>query len=124
MLYLIGRLGRQIPVVARRLDSPRLRGLRERLPRLLVVGRFLVGMRTFLFLAAGASEIPLARFVVCDLVAASLSVPLLVAAGRWLGPAIERVWPALMRFEAALVCLLPLWLLFSWRRARREYGSR
>jgi membrane protein DedA with SNARE-associated domain len=115
-LYLIGRLGRRLPVVAQILHSARAERMRQHLPRLLFFGRFLIGVRAVFFLAAGAAEVPLARFLACDLVAALLSVLFLTGLGLYFAPVIDQIWPALLRFELILLALAPLAILLTWRR--------
>jgi membrane protein DedA with SNARE-associated domain len=86
--------------------------------------RFMPGLRTALFFAAGSMKIPYRRFALFDGVAAAIELPLLVAAvravgGRWrdivaaVQPWQGLLWPLVLGV-AALV------LLYRWRRHRSQ----
>jgi membrane protein DedA with SNARE-associated domain len=96
-LYMIGRrLARgagtstETPSRWQRLASPerlsKVQGFFERYGSWSVFfGRFVAGVRGAVFLTAGMSGFPLARFILLDTLAALLSVPLWIALGYWAG---------------------------------------
>ena len=72
--------------------------------QVLIVGRFLPGMRAVLLLAAGTLGVPTWKWLVCDGGAAAVSVTLMVLLGWWLAPHID----ALLRWEHSAELLLSL----------------
>lgn len=127
------RLGRAL---ARRLDARTARRgplSAERLARfvdayqrhgawLLVLNRFLPGVRAFLFVAAGAAGLPLGRVLLLGGVSAALWNALLLAAGAFLARSLPELLALVRGYEAvawavvvaAAVAALALW---RWRRA-------
>jgi membrane-associated protein len=73
------RLGRWILPEPRRMWAER--AVHGRGARAIVLGRFLVGARGFLYLAVGASRYPFGRFLLVDAVAAAAQVTGLVGMG-------------------------------------------
>jgi membrane protein DedA with SNARE-associated domain len=59
--------------------------------RAIVLARFLVGLRGFVYFAVGASHVPFARFVVIDALAGVVEVGALVAVGFAFGVLRDRV---------------------------------
>lgn len=96
--------------------------------RLMFVARFLPGMRTAVFITAGATHrVSFLRFLLLDGLAALISVPLWVYLG-YLG-ADNRVWLAtwIHRGQGSLWVIAALALLFAvalwWRRRRPDCDS-
>jgi membrane protein DedA with SNARE-associated domain len=83
--------------------------------------RFMPGLRTGLFFAAGSMKIPYRRFVVFDGLAAAIELPLLVAAVRAVGGRWQDILDAVRHWQGVLwplVFIVPaLALLYrQWRR--------
>lgn len=103
--------------------------MRERGGWLLLVNRFLPSFRAVLFVAAGASGVPLSRALALGLVSALGWNVLLVAAGAALGANAEAIEGFLLSYRrVALLTLgavaLILTARFAWRRWRgRERSS-
>lgn len=87
-----------------------------------VMGRFMLGVRVPMFLAAGASGIPLATFLAWDLAAMVVSIPVLVTAGYYVGPPILDVARSVIGSATGLWAVLGLVaggvLAVRWWRAR------
>jgi membrane-associated protein len=96
---------------------------------LLVLNRFFPGVRAFLFLAAGASGIPLRRVLVLGGLSAALWNALLLALGAFVAENVEQLFALLRRYtETAWLALgavaavaLAAW---AWRRAVRARAAR
>lgn len=129
--WLSGRLGaraaRRGVVSAERLDRF-VAAYRRWGPALLLANRFLPGVRGFIFVAAGAAGIPLARVLVLGAISAAVWNGLLLAAGALLVPSLPELLALLRGFGlAAWVAVAAVAVaagLFAWRRraraARRE----
>ena len=82
MMVLAGRFGAQLPFARRCVGAERLAALERAFARhgvlVLALGRFVPGLRAALFVAAGASRLPLARIALADGAAA------LVSTGTWI----------------------------------------
>jgi membrane protein DedA with SNARE-associated domain len=93
-LYLIGRGGARVGVVARRVGAERRAALERAFARhgakLVLAGRFVPGLRSAMLLAAGASRMPLVRLALWDGLGACLAVALWISVGLRLGPHLER----------------------------------
>jgi membrane protein DedA with SNARE-associated domain len=135
-VFLLGRAYgervRRLPLVRRLLTPERYAAVQEKFrrhgSRVLVVARFLPGLRAPIFLTAGMSRtVPFWRFALLDGVAALVSVPLWIVLG-YLG-ANNRVWLAewLHRSRTGmtlLVAVVVLVCLVAWHvRRRRETAS-
>lgn len=88
-----------------------------------VVGRLLVGMRTPVFLVAGASGVGFRKFVAVDALGIVVTVPFFVLLGFWFGtPIVEWLFTALQSARALVVVAVVLGLA-GWAgltlRARR-----
>ncbi len=85
--------------------------------------RFVGGMRAATFGTAGARGMPFARFALVDVLAAALSVPLIVGLGYVFADELERVRSAIGRAQEgvliAAACAAAAYLLFSGYRRRR-----
>ena len=92
-MYTAGRSARLVQV--RRLVGERRLVRLERAcarwgAKLLLVARFVPGLRAALLIAAGAGRVPLVRFFACDGAAALVGVTLWISAGHALGPRLDR----------------------------------
>jgi membrane-associated protein len=95
------RWGRALFPEERRVWAERL--VAGRGARAIVLGRFFVGLRGFIYFAVGASRFPLGRFLAIDAVAALVEVGGLVAVGFGLGELRARVGTEI---DLAIVALL------------------
>ena len=99
-------------------------------PALLVVNRFLPGVRGFIFVGAGAARLPLAQVLVLGGLSAAIWNALLLAAGRLLVGSLPELLELVRRFsEAAWMAMGAVTLaaaIWIWRRrargASREEG--
>lgn len=85
------------------------------------VARFLPGLRSPLYLVAGAMGVPPRTYVLQDGIAASLSVPLWVGIGYAFGGEVEAALRAARQVEVALVGVVAvavLWQAVAWWRRR------
>jgi membrane protein DedA with SNARE-associated domain len=95
-------------------------------PAYIFVVRFMPGVRTPLFFAAGSLKMPYRHLFIFDGVAALVELPLLVYGVRYVGGRWEEILALVQRFQGWLVpvfllLMLGIWLL-SRRRARRKQG--
>jgi membrane-associated protein len=97
------RWGRALLPEARRVWAERL--VTEHGVRAIVIGRFFVGLRGFIYFAVGASRLPFGRFLAVDAVAALVEVGGLVAAGFGLGELRGRVGTGIDLAVAGLLML-------------------
>lgn len=117
---------------ARIVPPPRLAGMQERVqrggPAYIFLIRFMPGIRTALFFAAGTLKIPYRTFFGFNGLAAAIELPLLVFAVRYVGGRWQEIMAAIERFQFALLAglaalaLLALALRWSRRRARAGAG--
>lgn len=94
-------------------------------PAYIFVVRFMPGVRTALFLAAGSLKMPYRHLFVYDGLAALVELPLLVYGVRYVGGRWQEVMAVVGQFQGVLVAavaalVLALWLLARLRRARRS----
>lgn len=106
----LGRNAAQVQALIERYHAP-----------LILVIRFIYGMRIAGPLIMGSSRVPLARFAVLNMIGAALWAAVVAGAGYAFGYAIETWLADLKRIEefiliGILVAGLALWV---WRRARR-----
>jgi membrane protein DedA with SNARE-associated domain len=95
--------------------------VKEHGARAIVIGRFLVGLRAFVYFAVGASRFPFARFLAVDAAVAVVEVGVLVAVGFGLGELRARVGTAIdLAVAAVLVAALLGPLLARRVRLRRK----
>jgi membrane protein DedA with SNARE-associated domain len=120
-LYALGRGGAGIGWVRRTLGSSR----RERLMRafarhgakLVLVARFVPGLRSAMLLAAGAGHMPLGRLAAWDALGACASVALWISIGVRLGPHLERARAIVDHGRAGvLVIAVVAGAIVLWRR--------
>lgn len=84
-------------------------------PAYILVVRFMPGVRTALFLAAGSLKMPYRHLFIYDGLAAVIELPLLVYGVRYVGGRWEEILALIHRFQgiivpAIVVSLLALWL--------------
>lgn len=112
---------------ARILSPQRLAATQETMrrygPAYIFVVRFLPGIRTALFLAAGSLKMPYRHLFLYDGLAAAIELPLLVYGVRYVGGNWERIRALLGEFQGLLVAVVvalvvALWLYARFRRAR------
>jgi membrane protein DedA with SNARE-associated domain len=137
VIYWAGRvLGRRVAEVwpFRTLITPEKlerveRLLRKRGKIVVVVARFLPGLRAPTYFTVGHSRMPFWEFLLFDGLAAVVSAPLWVCLGFWLGDDIERAAREGSRFGqyilAGVVVVVAILIGRAWlrrRRARRASG--
>jgi membrane protein DedA with SNARE-associated domain len=91
-------------------------------PAYIFVVRFMPGVRTALFLAAGSLKMPYRHLLIYDGLAALIELPLLVYGVRYVGGRWEEVLALIHRFQgilapAIVVLLLAVWL---YRRSKSK----
>jgi membrane protein DedA with SNARE-associated domain len=131
IIYLAGRkMGRRVAEVwpFRRLITPEKlerveRLLRQRGKVVVIVARFLPGLRAPTYFTVGHSRVPYWEFLLFDGLAAAVSAPLWVCRGFWLGDDIERAAREGSRFgqfilAGVVVVLLVLAGRALWKRRR------
>lgn len=89
-------------------------------PAYIFVVRFLPGIRTALFLAAGLSRMPYRYLFVFDGLAALVELPLLVYGVRYVGGRWQEILAALQQMQAYLLPAAALAVLVLWAFARRR----
>jgi membrane protein DedA with SNARE-associated domain len=135
VIYWAGRgFGRRVAEIwpFRRLITPQKlerveRLLRQRGKVVVVVARFLPGLRAPTYFTVGHSRLPFWEFLLFDGLAAVVSAPLWVCLGFWLGDDIERAAREGSRFGhyilAGVVLVVAVLLGRAWLRRRRERGA-
>ena len=115
-------------VAARIVSEARLSALQDTMrrygPAYIFVVRFLPGVRTALFLAAGSLKMPYRHLFLYDGLAALVELPLLVYGVRYVGGRWQEIMDLVGRFQGVLVAavvvvVLALWLVGRHRNARR-----
>jgi membrane protein DedA with SNARE-associated domain len=132
VIYWAGRVfGRRVAEVwpFRRIITPQKlerveRLLRQRGNVVVVVARFLPGLRAPTYFTVGHSRLPFWEFLLFDGLAAVVSAPLWVCLGFWLGDDIERAAREGSRFGhyilAGVLLVIAVLLGRAWLRRRRE----
>lgn len=84
--------------------------------------RFIVGLRAATFWAAGTMHVRYSKFVLFDLLAAVLSVPLWILLGWYFGDDIERALRLLKNFEMVflVIAVIGVGALIYWEFRRRK----
>jgi membrane protein DedA with SNARE-associated domain len=135
IIYLAGRwIGRRVAEVwpFRTLVTPEKlerveRLLRQRGKVVVMVARFLPGLRAPTFFTVGHSRVPYWEFLAFDGLAALVSAPLWVCLGFWFGDDIERAARAGSQFGgyilAGVVLLVVLLVGRSWLKRRRARAT-
>jgi membrane protein DedA with SNARE-associated domain len=110
---------------ARIVSEARLAALQDTMrrygPAYIFVVRFMPGVRTALFLAAGSLKMPYRHLFVYDGLAAAVELPLLVYGVRYVGGRWQEIMALVSRFQGwlvagVLVLLAALWAWARWRR--------
>lgn len=84
-----------------------------------LMGRFVIGFRTPVFVAAGAMGVPLRSFALYDALGLTLAVPLAVGLGYWFGSPVAEIAAALHRTSSigGIAVAVGLGLLIWWATA-------
>ena len=112
--------------VARIVAPQRLAAFQERVrrggPAYIFLIRFMPGIRTALFFAAGTLKLPYRTLFLYDGIAALIELPLLVYGVRFVGGRWQQILAYIKQFQVALLVGLALVALafFVWRRLRRS----
>jgi membrane protein DedA with SNARE-associated domain len=88
-------------------------------PGYIFVVRFMPGMRTALFFAAGSLKMPYRYMLICDGAAALVELPLLVYAVRYVGGRWEEILAVIQRFQGFLLPALVVLAIGVWLYSRR-----
>lgn len=133
-VYLLGRWGRRAQgrhpggLLGRHLTPERLARVEKQFERrgnlMVVIARFLPGVRAATYFVAGGAQMPYRRFILFDGLAALLSAPLFVVAGWHFGKQIGSVVAFAERFHTwligGMVAVAVLWVARSvWARRRK-----
>lgn len=91
-------------------------------PAYIFVARFMPGVRTALFFAAGSLKMPYRHLFLFDGIAAALELPLLVYGVRYVGGNWKEILALVSQFQGALaagvaVLVLGIWIVIRRRRA-------
>jgi membrane protein DedA with SNARE-associated domain len=135
VIYWMGRkLGARVAEfrLLRRLVPPeKLEEVEKRLRRrgkvVVVIARYLPGLRAPTYFAVGHSRLPYWEFLLFDGLAALVSAPLWVCLGFWFGDDIERAAREASRFGHYILLALGVVLLalaFRWVQRRRAAAAR
>lgn len=89
-------------------------------PAYILVVRFMPGIRTALFLAAGSLKMPYRHLFVFNGLAALIELPLLVYGVRYVGGRWQEILAALQQMQAYLLPAAALAVLVLWAFARRR----
>ena len=92
-------------------------------PAYIFVVRFMPGVRTALFFAAGSLKMPYRHLFLYDGLAAVVELPLLVYGVRYVGGRWQEIMALVGQFQGVLVgaviaLVLVIWAITRWRRAR------
>lgn len=112
---------------ARIVSPQRLESVQETMrrygPAYIFVVRFLPGIRTMLFFAAGSLKMPYRHLFVFDGIAAAIELPILVSTVRYIGGRWQEITGWFQRSAdvltvGLLVLLLVVWIVSRWHAAR------
>lgn len=117
----------RLGVVRRMMSEEKLEEAKERVRRnggaICFVARFLPGLRSPIYLMAGAMGIPPRTYLVQDGLAASISVPVWVVAGWYFGEQIEGALLWARQFQTFLLGAIVIgavaYGIVQWRKARQ-----
>jgi membrane protein DedA with SNARE-associated domain len=135
VIYWAGRLvGRRVAEIwpFRRMITPgkleRVEGLLRRRGKVVVmVARFLPGLRAPTYFTVGHSRVPFWEFLIFDGLAALVSAPLWVCLGFWFGDDIEKAARAGSQFGgyilAGVLVIVAILVGRAWLQRRREKGT-
>jgi len=132
-LYHVGRkYGRQIVTHKRFrkiISSRRLVRLKRLFGKwgtlVIFLGRHLVGLRSQIFLVAGAMKMPRIKFVLADAVSSLVTMSIMIGAGYWGGNTFEKIRHNMEDAGYALLILILLAIiaLLIWRLATQKIGE-
>ena len=113
-------------LAARMLPEARLMAMQHAVqrwgPACLFAVRFMPGMRSALFFAAGSMKLAWRHLFVFDGLAASIELPLLVYGVRYVGGRWEQILEVVLRYQGALIAGVLLLALAAWLYRRRRRG--
>jgi membrane protein DedA with SNARE-associated domain len=111
-------------LLARMLPEARLHSMQDTVrrhgPAWIFAVRFMPGMRTALFFAAGSLKMPYRHLFIFDGAAALVELPLLVYGVRYVGGRWEQIVELVQRFQGVLVPGVLLLLLGVWLYSRHR----
>jgi membrane protein DedA with SNARE-associated domain len=124
VIFLAGRrFGHRVADIAplRRIVTPaKLEAVEKQIRRrgnlVVIVARFLPGLRAPTFFTVGHAKMPLWEFLLFDGVAALLSAPLWVCLGFWLGSDLQKLAREASRFSHYILLAVALVLFALWVR--------
>jgi membrane protein DedA with SNARE-associated domain len=135
IIYVMGRrLGTRVgqrPGFFARIVTPEKRARVEQLfevhgQKIVMVARFLPGVRAVTYFTAGSARLPYLRFILWDGIAALVSAPLFVYLGYHFGEKldwlVERLKEGQVRVIAALIAIVATWI--AWTLLRKRSISR
>jgi len=106
------------PFLARLMTEARLESMQATMrrygPAYIFVVRFMPGVRTALFLAAGSLKMPYRHLFVYDGVAALVELPLLVYGVRYVGGRWQEILNLIQRFQSVMVPGILVMLVAVW----------
>ena len=118
---LILRFGRFVRLTEARLDRVE-RFMARRGPIVVVVARFIEGLRQFNGIVAGVTRMPFGRFLIFNAIGAALWVGVWSSAGYFAGNHLDQIAAGIHRYQnlavAALVLLVAAYLGYRWRRRK------
>jgi membrane protein DedA with SNARE-associated domain len=131
IIYVMGRrLGTRVgqrPGFFARIITPEKRARVEQLfelhgQKIVMVARFLPGVRAVTYFTAGSARLPYLRFILWDGIAALVSAPLFVYLGYHFGEKldwlVERLKEGQVRVIAALIAIVATWIAWTLLRKR------
>lgn len=111
-------------LAARMLPEARLMAMQHAVqrwgPACLFAVRFMPGMRSALFFAAGSMKLAWRHLFVFDGLAALIELPLLVYGVRYIGGRWEQIFEVVQRYQGALIAGVLLLALAAWLYRRRR----
>lgn len=96
------------------------RTMRRYGPAYLFAARFMPGLRSALFFAAGSLKMPYRQLLIYDGMAALVELPLLVYGVRYVGRRWEEIIAVVQRFQGVLLAGVVLLALAAWLYSRRR----
>ena len=117
---LVHRFGRYVRLTPERLDKVEAFMARQG-SKIVVVARFVEGLRQFNGVVAGMSRMPFTRFLLWNVIGAAMWVGCWSAVGYFAGNHLDEIVAAITRYLAVAVGLAVLLLIaYVWRRRRRR----
>ena len=114
----------RIPFFARMVSEKRLQTMQDTMrrygPAYNFVVRFMPGVRTVLFLAAGSLKMPYRHLFLYDGLAALIELPLLVYGVRYVGGRWEEILAHIHHFQGVIVPAIVIFLLAVWLFRRNK----